>query len=321
MKHFENVIICLDDTARDEPMMAYMVPFLKNARTRQVTLLHVHDPEDDPHTTAVIAHSDAMILVPVTPNADMTERTRDGMHALAQKYLRPIDGLDWQIVLSSEPDVSEILSQAAGRDADLVVIGRHYGDARYQVGRAVTARRITEKSTCSVLVLPESISPGIRSILVPVRNSDCSETALRIANGIAVAFDARLTALNVFRTNVRKSDTRKAHMDDLIQAAQTENQLLIRRAGLLGSPLHSRCLPCSNNDVSSVILLEMTHTQCDLVAIGARGRTGAAGILLGAVTEELILQSKVPVLAIRKKGECVDLLHALLSLLKKRKDT
>ena len=48
------------------------------------------------------------------------------------------------------------------------------------------------------------------------------------------------------------------------------------------------------------------------VVIGARGRTGAAGVLLGTVTEHLILKSPSPVLAVKKKGECIGVLRALL---------
>lgn len=40
----------------------------------------------------------------------------------------------------------------------------------------------------------------------------------------------------------------------------------------------------------------------------------AAGILLGKVTERLIRQSAVPLLAVKKKGECIGVLEALLTL-------
>jgi nucleotide-binding universal stress UspA family protein len=52
-----------------------------------------------------------------------------------------------------------------------------------------------------------------------------------------------------------------------------------------------------------------------LIAIGSRGRTGTAGVLLGKVTEELIAQSRLPVLAVKRKGEQIGILQALLSLM------
>ncbi len=61
-----------------------------------------------------------------------------------------------------------------------------------------------------------------------------------------------------------------------------------------------------------VILEELGSRQDRAVVIGARGRTGAAGVLLGTVTEQLIRRSPSPVLAVKRKGECLGLLRALL---------
>ncbi|UCE62029.1 MAG: universal stress protein, partial [Phycisphaerales bacterium] len=63
-----------------------------------------------------------------------------------------------------------------------------------------------------------------------------------------------------------------------------------------------------------VILEELGSGQGRAVVIGARGRTGAAGVLLGTVTEQLIRRSPSPVLAVKKKGECLGVLRALLAI-------
>ncbi len=63
-----------------------------------------------------------------------------------------------------------------------------------------------------------------------------------------------------------------------------------------------------------IILSILGDGRGKAVVIGARGRTGAAGVLLGTVTEQLIRQSPAPVLAVKKKGECIGLLRALLTM-------
>ena len=305
-------------------MLGYIVPFLQKMHTRQVTLLHVHDPEPDPHIASVITHFDSMVLVPVTPTADFTEHTRDAMRMLAQAYLSTLTDVKWEVVLSDKPEVPEILQQAAMRDADLVVIGRHYGDAQFKTSQAVTARRITEKITCSVLVLPEIKASPITRIIAPVRNSQCSATALQAAHRIATAFNAQLTALNVYRTpHIAHLQQQEGTPHDSLPhshetAAQTENEALLKRLQLTPDDVSSKCAPCPANDPVGAILSEVQNQNIDLIVIGARGRTGAAGILLGAVTEELIQRSPIPVLAVKTKGECIDLLHAVLSLVRKR---
>ena len=308
----------MDDTRRDEPMLAWMAPFLQRAGTKQVYLFHVHDSETDPHTTKVVCSSDTLWDVPVTPSADITERTRDRMHGLAERYLSPVVGLGWQTVLSSEAEVPAILSRAAAWDVDLIVIGRHYGDSQFKSTQAVTARRIAEKSTCSVLVLPESAVSNISSVIVPVRYSECSAIALKTAVNVATAFTTRTAALNVYRVSLSGGDRLNSErLQELKFRAEEENRLLLQSIENTECVVISQCVAFEGNDPVSVILSAMERANCDLVVIGARGRTGAAGILLGAVTEALIQRSPVPVLAVKKKGECIDLLHALLSLLKK----
>ena len=51
----------------------------------------------------------------------------------------------------------------------------------------------------------------------------------------------------------------------------------------------------------------------DLVVMGARGRTDVAAVLLGSTTERVIRRTDVPVLAVKKKGEGLNFLKALLS--------
>ncbi len=74
------------------------------------------------------------------------------------------------------------------------------------------------------------------------------------------------------------------------------------------------CAPDLHDKPVPIILEAIDRLAADAVVIGARGRTGAAGVLLGKVTEQLIRESPVPVLAVKKKGECLGILRALLTL-------
>jgi hypothetical protein len=50
-----------------------------------------------------------------------------------------------------------------------------------------------------------------------------------------------------------------------------------------------------------------------LIVIGAKGRSLAALVLLGSVTEKLIETTHVPILAVKKKGSGMGFLEALLA--------
>ena len=92
------------------------------------------------------------------------------------------------------------------------------------------------------------------------------------------------------------------HQDVLQKHAEEECQRLIARSETGGAKVSAACFPDLRLDPVRNILERCKETDCDLIVIGARGRTGAAGILLGTVTEQLIrvpkLQRKKDVLFI-----------------------
>jgi nucleotide-binding universal stress UspA family protein len=173
------------------------------------------------------------------------------------------------------------------------------------------------KATCSVLVVPENASLRADRILVPVRNSQCSARAVEKACAVAAVTGGTVCCLNVFpiRGDYLEADlTLDEHMALMRQWAERENQQLLDSVNTSGVQVAAQCEPDTHGRPAKTILERIEHQSADLVVIGARGRTGAAGVLLGAVTEQLICQSPVPVLAVKKKGECIGILQALLSL-------
>jgi nucleotide-binding universal stress UspA family protein len=52
--------------------------------------------------------------------------------------------------------------------------------------------------------------------------------------------------------------------------------------------------------------------RADLIVVATRGRTAAAALFLGSVTERLIAATAVPLLAVKKKGAGLRLLDVLL---------
>jgi nucleotide-binding universal stress UspA family protein len=201
------------------------------------------------------------------------------------------------------------------KDIDLIILGRKAGDGEDVIHEATLPRRITRKATCSVLTLPATAEPRANRILVPVRDSECSANALETACGIAAAVGAAVRAINVFQVTAgyeRVGTTLEEHTELLRQGAEKECERLLSRVDNHGIKVEHLCIPDLHNQPVPIILEQYHKQSADLLVIGARGRTGAAGVLLGHVTESLIQKSTIPVLAIKKKGECIGVLRALL---------
>ena len=65
-------------------------------------------------------------------------------------------------------------------------------------------------------------------------------------------------------------------------------------------------------NVAHVIHRVAERQGCDLVVMATRGRSRSAAILLGSVTEEMIIETRVPLLVVKHFGPHLGVLQALL---------
>ncbi|MHC4695407.1 MAG: universal stress protein [Planctomycetota bacterium] len=294
MLRYRSVLVCVKSSHWAARNLAYLSPMSRAAQTQHVHLLHAK-PEG--HDSAKFTPEDLRKLA-----ADNFKG--HGNETIVAKVI-------------DRPPLVEILRYALEQEIDLIVVGRRAGDVKDAGHEATLVRRVTRTATCSVLVLPENTEPGIQRILVPARDSDCSANALDVACGIAKAFGAKVRCLNVFHVTSgykRVGTTLEEHTALLRKGAEKECRRLLDRVDGRGVDVETRCVPDQDGQPVPIISANFATEGADLLVIGSRGRTGAAGVLLGHVTEQLIRESAIPVLAVKRKGECIGVLRALLEL-------
>jgi len=305
MERLKKILVCIDRPDRDYRMLSYLGALCRVTETKEIHLLHV---VSEGTSAAVDGIMETEAAAGFTP---------DTLRALAAEHFKGRG--DEEVicqVLTGSPLV-EILRYALDQSIDLIVVGRQASGALRTELEALLAGRITAKATCSVLVVPVDAPGKADKIIVPVRDSACSANALDVACAVASVTGGTVCCLNVFYVGSGYSSvgsTLEEHMAQCRKAAKRECRNLLARVDTRGVKVVTRCAPDLHVRPVPVILEEVENESADLVVIGARGRTGAAGVLLGVVTEHLIHQSAVPVLAVKKKGECIGVLRALLSL-------
>ncbi len=318
MVRYDRILVCIDQIERDARILEYARGLARLSEPRAITLLHVSVPTHIPVYTATDNMPVFTDIGYTEPSAEEKESVLEEMRKIDETYFGEFDPAIRHCESVSGFPLTEILQFANQNEVDLIVVGRNHGERFERGDKALLARRIARRSTCSVLALSESFEPKCIKIVVPCRDSECSANALSAACDIAVPSGGEVEALNVFyvypvsyQTGITMSD----HQAVLQKHAEEECQRLIGRVDTGDAKVSAMCLPDLRLDPVKVILERCKETECDLIVIGARGRTGAAGILLGTVTEQLIRVSPVPVLAIKKKGECIGVLKALQQLM------
>lgn len=319
MSRYDHIMVCLDDFDRDDQMLAYLRKIVPVFRSRSVHLVYVNEKHwrmlSSPGYTA-----EFRMRVPAFSTDEIERERREDLvrlEKLGRQYLGDISGCDLSCQVLNGPPLVEILTIAGDLDADLIVVGRAFGEHSKKGAKAILARRIARRSTCSVLTLPENGGNELKRILVPCRDSACSLRALETAVEISRETHAFVEALNVYSvfaghgtmaSNYRVPDS-KFRME-----AEEECRRLIELIDTQGVELAAVCVEDRGFEPVSLILSRRAHFDADLVVIGARGRTGAAGVFLGSVTQQLMKTSPVPILAVKQKGECIGLFKALVDI-------
>lgn len=207
------------------------------------------------------------------------------------------------VVRQGEDSYKYIVEEARKRKSTMIVMGRRgrTGLSRLMMG-SVTARVIGH-APCNVLVVPKSARIEFKNILIATDGSRYSAAAAAEAIGIAKRCGSKLTALGVVPSeSIQPMDIVHSQMHrDLIaekelkdaeknvqalkEAAQKEG---VTAAGLIlgGKP-------------AEAVIQTSKEKNADLIVVGSHGKTGLERLLMGSVTERVIVLSSCAVLVVK----------------------
>lgn len=306
MPTLNTLVVCVNRDAHDAGLIEWagLIAADGNAHVRFV---HIRDSGSVP--AAVAAEHPALLESAATIESAIREAV--------DRRFQPDNRTTVQVVEQTGALPLDMLRVARGEDADLVIVGRGPIGSGGRAIHAAAAERLARKAHCSVLVVPADRPPSVNRILVPFRDSDCSARALEQAVALAGMFGAEIVCANVYHVHsgyARIGMTYDEFAAKLETHARAEYDALLKRVDIGDASIRAAFRPDPGNDPVSYFNQIAVDEAVDMIVIGARGRSGAVGILLGHVTETLIQTSPIPVLAVKKKGETVGLLDALLTI-------
>lgn len=201
--------------------------------------------------------------------------------------------------------IDELLSFAATHGTDLIMVGHRQSRS----GRRSLARRLAMKAPCSVWMAPEGSAPGFDRILAPIDFSEASADALGVATELAAACGTpSVAALHVYFNEAKVTyEGYDAVIREHEQAAFARFIAPINRHGVEVRPIFEE-----GANVAHVVNRLAEREGINLIVMGTRGRSRSAAVLLGSETEQTIIESRIPVLAVKHFGARLGLLQSLL---------
>ncbi len=140
-----------------------------------------------------------------------------------------------------------------------------------------------------------------KRILCPVDFSEHSATALRVAGGIAKAFESEVVVLHVQRLEapvyftVAQVQALKTQLRRSLRAAK--QQVAAFASKHLTEAVKQTVLVMEDDPVAAI--LKTAHDwDADLIAMGTHGRGGLTRVRLGSIAESVLHQAEAPILTV-----------------------
>ena len=241
------------------------------------------------------------ILVRINPHTPISRNSFD-------------ENADTEIIfeaLQGRP-LDELLNFVRGKDIDLVMNnGRNPETHSIEM-----AEKLARKAPCSVLVVPQDKTAAIHKVLVSVDFSENSEDAIDV--GIAYASAAGLSEISCLHAYsvplgyYKTGKSSEEFAEIMLKNAESQFETFIKKFDLKG--LTAKPVFVLNPSPEEAIEKTVQSGHYDLLVLGSRGRSTGAAVLLGSVTEKLLWSTKVPLLAVKKKGTGLKVLEALFNV-------
>lgn len=287
MHRFRKLAVALQHTPEDAALVRYAAHVAGLGTTESLRFVHVAQPAGKT----------------LDEQAKLAAR-RSLRTALDSSLPGGVQNVDVGHEVLAGPLTDELLRYVTDQKIELVFVGR----ARKDGGRQSLARRLAMKAPCSVWMVPESATAAIRRVLVPIDFSDHSEDTLRVAVSLARLCGAECLPLHVY---FNEAVITYEEYDQVLRGEEEAHYKKfiepIDASGVEMTPIFEE-----GPNVANTIERVAQRVAADLIVMGTRGRSRSAAILLGSVTEETMLNTQVPLLAVKHFGAWMSVVQALL---------
>jgi nucleotide-binding universal stress UspA family protein len=233
------------------------------------------------------------------PPLDLSDPTRSLLDSTVSEIAETRDSafvLERRVIQG--PPAPTLLAEAAR--CDLVVVGTRGLGGFQSLLLGSVSHQLVNHAQCPVVVVPRPDEPvrttGSQPIVVGVDGSENSLAALRWAGRRALATGSILRPILVWSSGHQSSAPRAqqaAHtaargalhaLDEVLAEARLPADITIERNAIEG-------------DVAATLIAEGRNSE--LLVVGARGRGGFAGMLLGSVANAVTHHPPCPVAVVR----------------------
>ncbi len=306
MNELKNLLVALDYTRMDEVVVCYIAFLSSMMPVEKVHFVHVKRKVGMP--------SELLQMLDIVDEPETHPNLEHDMKALIQQYFGRMNHVETDLKITSGDPLRELLRLSKDKNTDLMVTGRKL---RLR-GSGVLANKLVNTGKTSVLFVPETAEPNLQRIVVSTDFSEYSEMTLRhvldmakYRPGIEIICMHVYDVPTGYITLGVSYDTFEAKARHY--AEEKFDVVLKEFPELQGRACLNLVKKGPADDTGEIIVMEAKRLHADVLAIGARGLSGASLFMLGSVTEKVIrTNTDIPLLVFKKKDENLSFIDALI---------
>lgn len=297
LREINQALVALDLTDTDKAIIQYLSFFAKYVPLKAAHFLHVV-PYFESH--------DPFFMKNIETLHNIWDRNEGIINEMGKEVEAAFDiheSVVNQYEVATGNPLSELLDTAESSEADLVVIGQKMEDS----GFGVLAKNLVRKVNGNALIIPESASPKIETILIPIDFSGYSANALETAStlGSKLESPAKLVCVNVFglpNMSIYTSGQDRAKFVSALegQANEAMDIFLEKFAANYPGEIETFILDQEGGPVAPYLYDCAKMEKADLIVMGAKGHSQVERLLIGSVTERMMtINKEIPTLVIK----------------------
>ncbi|MBX2843705.1 MAG: universal stress protein [Flammeovirgaceae bacterium] len=305
MYQIKDVLVTLDLSEMDEVMMEFASFVNKAIDLDKIYFLHVAKELDLPEE---LVNQYPDLIKP------LDESIEGKIKGMLDKYFTE-EEQDIIEVLVEEGKPEKIILQLAKKlDIEIIVLGLKAG----LEGVGIVSHKVARLAPCTAIFVPE-VLPNLSRIVVPIDFSANSKLALEFAAFMAQKHEnARIICQNVYTVPSGYSSLGKSY-EEFAEIMKNNAEKMFEK--------FKRTLDVGDVEVTCEFTLGVPNKiaeemynfavrrKAGAIAVGSKGRTAAASVLMGSTAEKLLNYNEhLPLILVKEKSKNMGFLDALFKL-------
>ena len=306
MYQLKRIVVSINLTDLDEEVVSYTSVIAEIMDADTVYFVHVAQSLDLPDNLAKEYQS---ALAPVD------ETIKHETQATVDKHFQSRAGTDTYVDVLEGKATETLLKYAKRKEADLIVLGKPNLERRPPLNLG----KVAELSTCSALFVPKGADIQIKKVGVAMDFSEDSNRALEQALRIAGEGEGVVVyGIHVYRVPSGFSKTGKSYEEFaqlMEQHAREDAAKFFKEHNIEDTTCEMRYKLTKDAAVHDELQAFSEEKNLDMLLIGSQGRTAAASLLLGSVSEEMLhYENNIPLFIVKEKDSNMGFFEALFKL-------